>query len=302
VLTPYVIDKTSEVLILKKGLTLKIGPFSVNIKCSEKTFAKTFCKIYAGFSFLQSSEYIDFHINISRPNHIRRFIRPYINFINDGKKPFKPLTAQEAFPFFEWGLNWCVATYAHHYFMLHSAVVEKNGNIIIFPAAPGSGKSTLSTCLMLSGWSLYSDEFALLDKDINTITPFGRPVSLKNESISLIENRFEVKVNSIVKGTSKGDVAHLMHKNINFIFEPVKLKKVWLVFPKYTKNAKTSLIPLSQTEAFMPLIDQSFNYNQLGSEGFKSAELLLNKCQRYAFEYSNIGEAIELFDNLITDE
>lgn len=293
--------KKDKNTILTLGINIKIGPFTINIKSSEKKFAETFCHIYQNFPVVAQDEYIDFYIDIKRPASIRKVIRPYIDFTLDGKKPFKPLSIDEAFPFFEWGLNWCVATHAHHYFMLHAAVVEKNGNIIIFPAAPGSGKSTLSACLMLSGWQLLSDEFALLSKDLNTITPFGRPVSLKNESINVIENTFNTTVNSRVKGTSKGDVAHLMHHNIIKDTKPITIKNSWLVFPKYNRNAKTSLTSLSPAEAFTPLVEQSFNYNQLGVDGFKSAKTLIDKSKKYKFEYSNINEAIQLFNELVAD-
>jgi HprK-related kinase A len=296
-----VVNRSSEKLILNNGLTLKIGPFSINIKSSEKLCAITFCDIYQGYPLLRTDEYVDFYINLQRPRNLRRFIRPYVDFLYDDKKPFKPLATNEVFPFFEWGLNWCVATHAHHYFMLHAAVVEKNGNIIIFPAAPGSGKSTLSACLMLSGWKLFSDEFALLSKHLDTITPFGRPVSLKNESINVIENKFNLKVNSLVKGTTKGDVAHLMHDNIIKDNKPFKTKNIWLVFPKYNREAKTSLTPLSAAEAFIPLVEQSFNYNQLGIGGFKSAKALIDKSHKYSFEYSNIDEAIHLFNELVVN-
>jgi len=295
-----VVDANKNIkTILTNGLNIKVGPFTINIKSSEAKFARTFCAIYQKFLIVKKDEYIDFYINIGRPNSVRKFILPYVNFNFDGDKPFKPLAVNEAYPFFEWGLNWCVATHSHHYFMLHAAVVEKNGHIIIFPAAPGSGKSTLSACLMLSGWRLFSDEFALLSKNINTITPFGRPISLKNESVSVVENKFNVEVNSLVKGTSKGDVAHLMHHNIVKSPQPFELKNIWLIFPKYNKGSKTSLTLLTPAEAFMPLVEQSFNYNQLGVDGFSSAKALINKSKQYHFEYSDIDEAIITFNDLV---
>ena len=121
--------KKDKKTILTQGLNLEIGPFTINIKSSEKNFAETFCHIYQNFPIVEQSKYIDFYIDIRRPSNLRKVIRPYINFNLDGKTPFKPLSIIEAFPFFEWGLNWCVATHAHHYFMLHAAVVEKNGHV-----------------------------------------------------------------------------------------------------------------------------------------------------------------------------
>ena len=68
--------------------------------------------------------------------------------------PFQPLPAYMALPALEWGINWCVANRANQYLMLHSAVVEKRGSAIVFPAWPGHGKTTLCAGLMLSGWRL----------------------------------------------------------------------------------------------------------------------------------------------------
>ena len=77
-------------------------------------------------------------------------------------------------------------TQAHHYLILHAAVVEKNGLAAILPAPPGSGKSTLTAGLVLSGWRLLSDELTLIERKTGLIQPLPRPMSLKNQSIEVI--------------------------------------------------------------------------------------------------------------------
>ena len=83
-------------------------------------------------------------------------------------------------------MNWCIAGHAHHYLMLHAAVLEKNGQAVILPGDPGAGKSTLTALLALSGWRLLSDEITLIDRDDGLIVPLARPVSLKNASIDVV--------------------------------------------------------------------------------------------------------------------
>ena len=69
----------------------------------------------------------------------------------DGRKPFWPLPAAHMLPALEWGINWCIATRSNHLLMLHSAVVERGGAAILFPAWSGHGKSTLCTALVHFG-------------------------------------------------------------------------------------------------------------------------------------------------------
>lgn len=110
----------------------------------------------------------------------------------------------------EWGLNWCVSMHAHHYLIIHAAVVEKNGLAAILPAPPGSGKSTLTAGLVLSGWRLLSDELTLIDRRTGLLHALPRPVSLKNQSIDVIRQfNPEAFINRVSHDTSKGSVAHM---------------------------------------------------------------------------------------------
>lgn len=79
---------------------------------------------------------------------------------------------------FEWGLNWVVAQNAHQFLVIHAAVVERHGRALIFPGAPGSGKSTLCAALLSRGWRLLSDEMALISRQNGEVTPFFRVLSV----------------------------------------------------------------------------------------------------------------------------
>lgn len=60
-------------------------------------------------------------------------------------------------------LVWQAAIQAHDYFLnIHAGVVGDGDRSYLFPAAPGSGKSTLVAALIRHGFEYFSDEVALL--------------------------------------------------------------------------------------------------------------------------------------------
>ena len=79
----------------------------------------------------------------------------------------------------EWGMNWCIASNAHQYFIMHSAMIEKNGQAILLPAPQGSGKSTLCAAMVNAGWRLFSDELGLIEPETLQAIPCTRPINLK---------------------------------------------------------------------------------------------------------------------------
>ena len=166
--------------------------------------------LYSDFQVEQDAGFRDFHVSVNRARGPRRWFRPQVNFHFDSSTPFKPLPADQAFAQLEWGMNWCIAGQAHHYLLLHAAVLERNGRAVILPGDPGAGKSTLTAALMLSGWRLLSDELTMIDRDDGLVVPLARPVSLKNESIEVIRS-FDSRAvfGDIAHDTHKGTVSHL---------------------------------------------------------------------------------------------
>jgi HprK-related kinase A len=144
-------------------------------------------ELYGQFEVRNPREtFADFHVSVDPQTKLRQGLRPKVNFSFDGIAPFEPEPLDQAYPMLERGLDWCVSEHAHQYLMIHAAVVEKNDQAVILPAAPDAGKSTLVAALVLSGWRLLSDELALIDRKTGWIHPLPRPIRLKNESIPLI--------------------------------------------------------------------------------------------------------------------
>ena len=282
------------------GVWMRTGPFSLKLQSRIPSVAEGLAKLYGQFEVRSTHEaFADFHVSVNPPASLRRWLRPQATFSFDGMQPFKPLPHDQAFPMLEWGLNWCVSTQAHHYLIIHAAVVEKNGLAAILPAPPGSGKSTLTAGLVLSGWRLLSDELTLIDRQTGLIQPLPRPVSLKNQSIDVIR-QFDpdVYINRPSHDTIKGTVAHMRPPRESVLRQHEAARPGWVIFPKWVAGSPTTLTPRSQAQTFMFLAQNAFNYSHLGEDGFRVGSALIDQTACYDFRYSQLHEAIDAFDRL----
>jgi len=293
-------DELGSLLKSTQGVTLWVGPFKVNIKTKNSYFPPFLHKLYPEFSVLDFPSISDFHISLNAPLTLRRFIRPQVVFRENGRKLFEPFPLDMGGPLFEWGWNWCIGTRAHQYLILHSAVIEKNGIAIIMPAYPGSGKSTLCSALMLSGWRLLSDEFGLVRSD-GEVDPLPRPIPLKNQSIEVIRAFSpQAVIGPLFPKTRKGTVAHLAPTKMSAARMKQPATPRYIIFPKFNNNAAAVLKPLKPSYALMKLATNAFNYEVLGAEGFKRVARLIRRCQCYNFTYGKLEEALPLFDSLVS--
>lgn len=283
------------------GLFLQTGPFVTCIKTAFPSVAKGISQLYADYPLAKKngadqSLFADFHVRLTSPNNLRRWFKPQVVFLVDDIPIFKPLPLAQALPMLEWGLNWCVSSHANDYLIIHAAVVEKAGHAIILPAPPGSGKSTLCAALINHGWRLLSDELALVRVSDGKMIPLPRPVSLKNQSIAVIQHYAPAAVFSRpVQDTLKGTIAHMKAPAASVNLATKTASAAWVIFPKYQTHSITCLDPLPQSRAFMRMADNAFNYSLLGVRGFETLSALIGNCLCYDFTYSNLDEAMTAF-------
>lgn len=287
------------------GLCLAVGPFLVRVFGGVKGVPELLYQMYGEASLVDDPDkvLIDFHVSIGPGRGLRRWWRPQAVFGTDATPPFAPFPRDHAFALFEWGLNWCIAMQAHQYLMFHSAVLERSGKAILLPAEPGSGKSTLCAALMLNGWRLLSDEFGLYRPENGLIDALPRPIPLKNESIEIIRKySSDAVLGPICRKTRKGDVAHLRPTTASLLASDQPARPAYVVFPRYIAGVAELLHPFAKGRAFLKLSGNSFNYRLQGARGFDAVASLVDSCDTYYLEFSDLERAVERLQRLIDED
>ena len=285
------------------GLCIRTGPFNFRIFSSIDSVADGLALLYADYPLANEHEFMDFSVDLARSGGLRRWWRPQVKFIYDGEHPFASLPVDHAFPLLEWAMNWCISTQAHHFLTLHAAVIERNGCAAIMPAPPGSGKSTLCAGLINRGWRLVSDELALISLTDGLISPLGRPVSLKNQSLQVIAKFVPGAVlNKVTHDTSKGSVSHMKAPAEHIARIRERVKPRWVIFPKYIPGSTAELTPRSRANSMLELGRNSFNYTVLGLSGFEVLGGVISASDCYDFRYSQLDDAVQVFDQLAARE
>jgi len=282
------------------GLRLRTGRFTTCLRGDIPSLAAGIAQLYPDYPLLGEQDFADFHLQLQRPCNGRRWLRPQVDLLYDGRRVFRPLPLAQALPMFEWGLNWCVSSRAHRYLIVHAAVLERGGRALVMPAPPGSGKSTLTAALAgRGGWRLLSDELTLIDLDSGLVVPNPRPVSLKNQSIDVIRAYLPQAVLSpAVQDTQKGTVAHMRAPADSVARADECALPGWIVFPQYVAGAATSIEALPRATTFMELAGNSFNYSILGANGFHAMARLIEQVRGFRFRYSALDEALDALPRL----
>lgn len=281
------------------GLRIASGPYNCRVQSSASDIVPELARLYEHHPLVPDDEFIDFHVAIQTSKGLRRWLRPQARFVVDGIEPFTPLPRDQALPMIEWGLNWCITAYSQHVLVLHAAAVAHDNRALIMPAPPGSGKSTLCAALVNRGWRLLSDELTIIRLDTGEITGLARPVNLKNKSIEVIRDFApSAYLTKPVHDTTKGTVALMAPSEESVRNMCHSATPCWVIQPRYKAGASTSLVPMQTGAAFLQIADNAMNYHVLGRKGFDAVGRLVDRCQHFSFEYSQLDDAILQIDLL----
>lgn len=284
-------------LVAAGRLAVGTGPLLVRLKTALPDVVRSVHVLYGQHPYWIDPPFADFNAEVAVPWNLRRWLRPQAEFVVDGERPFEPLPRDQAPAFFEWGLNWSVAASCHQWLTVHGASLERNGCSVILPAPPGSGKSTLCAALALRGWRLLSDELTLIDRATLATSGLARPINLKNASIDVIKGYEPGAVwGPETYDTAKGRVTHLKPpaEAVDRMLETARPR--WIVFPRYVAGADPLLTPRGRAATFPAFVENAFNYSTLGEVGFDVVGRLISQCDCYDFVYSQLDDAIEVFD------
>lgn len=282
------------------GIVLDIGSASVRVQSDSAGLARALGTVYAEFPMIDDDAFCQISASIRRVGGARRFVHPQVEYEVDGSSPFEPFPADTHLPLLEWGVNWTLAERFNHCLLLHSGVVEKHGVGIVLPAVPGSGKSTLTAALMLSGYRLLSDEFGVVRFEDGALMPMLKGAALKNTSIDVIRATYpHARLGPSFPKTRKGTVAHLAPDAHSVRERKTAARPGLVIFPLYQAQAETTLEAMGSSQAFSKLVVNSFNYELLGAAGFEAACRVIDASECYRLTYSELASGIQTIDRLV---
>ncbi|MCG7644879.1 HprK-related kinase A [Alteromonas sp. Cnat3-28] len=274
-------------------------PFSFKVSSDFSFVLDNLSSIYYA-PLLSESAYANFNVSISYP---RIFGFPLLNralFNLDGFSPFTRGSKVHSCALLEWGMNWCVSQYATDRLVIHAACVARDERGVILSGDSGSGKSTLSCALMHNSYRLLTDELTLINLSDNLVTPFVRPVSLKNGAIDVIKNLYpESLLGKVSKNTHKGTVGHCRPTDESWSNMRENAFIGNILFPKFDSTCESPSIRIVEPlEALSRLVEQSFNIHILGAQAISCLQHICENAPAYEIRYSRTEDAIEFVNSL----
>ncbi len=275
------------------GLFLDVGLAMMRVRSRVASLPAALQSVYRHFDFQMAAPWADLHMDLVPGQGWRRWLWPQAIFRSDSEQPFEPFPADTALPLMEWGANFLIGRRFNNLLLLHAGVVEKDGFCLVMPALPGSGKSTLTAALSLSGWRLLSDEFGALDLQRGSFRPALKPAALKNASIQVIRNFApHAELGPEFPRTRKGTVAHLAPSRQAVLALNQHAWPGAVVLPRWQAGHATELTPIQPQMAFSALAFNAFNYATLGAAGFKAAVAVAGACPTWQLIYSDLDDAL----------
>jgi HprK-related kinase A len=277
------------------GLQLAIGPVGFRLGSAWRGPLAELQRLYDGYP---SPAFADYTARIEPARPWRRWLRPSLAITGDYMIPEAlPMALGHGLLALEMAMNLQMALGHRRHLLIHAASVERDGLALVMTGASGSGKSTLAAILGERGWRLMGDEFALLDLEDGTIHPFPRAVSLKNQSIAVMERIApEERFGRLLLDTPKGSIRHLRPQPDAIARMRTPARPALLLFPRF--GAPTDVRPVGPAEVFVRLTQASTNYVALGEPGFAALSRFAATVPAKAVDYPNTDAAVERVERL----
>jgi len=174
--------------------------------------------------------------------------------------------------------------------VFHAAAVALSGTGIILCGQSGSGKSSLTTWLVASGFDYLTDEVIALQVEGDEIGGLGRTIVLKSGSAFIWKHWLgEARQGGFRRfkdGSAWIDPALLNPQGIRNSTRPGLL-----LFPRYEAAAELQIEPLTAAGSLFRLMQGLVNARNFPDHGLGAASRLARQVQAYSLIYSDLEVA-----------
>ncbi len=141
---------------------------------------------------------------------------------------------------------------------LHAGMVSWGDAALLLPAAPGSGKTSLTLALARAGFAYHSDEFVMLVGEELRARGIPVPATVKQSAWALVEEDFPELAGAPAHQRVDGQICKYLPPPAVAGAPPAEhpLAVRWLVFPRFQPGKAAQLRPLPRLQALERLFDQ----------------------------------------------
>lgn len=230
-----------------------------------------------------------------KPTRLGRMKRRRYEVWADGEHRFTVWNNPSLLPHIEWAINWHIMLYHPRFYQIHAGVVEVDGQGVILPASPGSGKTTLTAGLVRSGWRYLSDEFALIDPDDLKLRAYPKALCLKEGSFPVIDAMgLQTSRRRDYQKGQKGRVTFVKPFELNGDRIGGRCPVRFVIFPKYAEGQRARLTEISRAEAVLRLNEVSFNFAKFRSAGVRIMADVVRDARVYELAAGELDETVDL--------
>ena len=282
---------------MRYSTRLRIGPVGFRVGSDWRAPIEQLDRLYRDYPKPYDG-IADFNVRLFAARPWRRLVRPAVMIGGDYTIPDAlPLPLNLGLLAAEMGMNLQMALAQRRYLLLHASAVERDGKALVMTGVSGAGKSTLATLLMARGWRFMGDEFALLDPETGLIHGFPRLVSLKNESVGVVERLMpDARFGPLLPGTPKGDIRHVVPDARAIAAMDAPAKPALILFPRFGFASEDR--PVLPSEIFVRLTQASTNYVAMAERGFDALTTLVQSVPARAIDYPDTDAAVALVERL----
>ena len=198
-------------------------------------------------------------------------------------------------------LVWQTAILAREFFLdIHAGVVGDGKQCFLLPAAPGSGKSTLTATLVYHGFEYFSDEVALLHGSDFLVEPVPLAFCVKHTGVEILAPYFPEleRVTEHLRGDGKR--VRYMPPPAGSIPPFGTMRPVGaIIFPRYLPDQATTLKRIGALEALELLMQECLIVDtHLDTDKVSSLLRWIGAMPCYRLSVVDVGQAVELIKGL----
>jgi hypothetical protein len=200
----------------------------------------------------------------------------------DGRAILRRVPEDLAIAQLAWEVNRGVVEESNNRLLLHAAAAEHDGRTVVLAGPEGSGKSMLVHALVRSGLRYVTDETVAVTLPSARIAPYPKPIALHEAGHrQRLVPASEIRRDAVA--TSGGD------------------PRILVLLAGYRPGRATGAQAIPRAEAAAALVEQAFNFRDLGPGRLDAVAGVARACDCYRLEVGDLDASCRVVLDLLDD-